>query len=107
MQQPSSRYRELVDLVLITNNFELDAHLAGTALTREAGRRTLVLPTALHAPGPDWVRNYPALAYDTVLDRVLHDLDASLAAAGECLDPILSAAVHDGTWDPYERRRIR
>ena len=46
-------------------------------------------------------------AYDTVLDRVLHDLDASPAAAGECLDPILSAAVHDGTWDPYERRRIR
>jgi hypothetical protein len=104
VQAASSRYRDLVDLVLITNNFELEAALTATAVTNEAGRRVMDLPTRLHAPGPSWVDGYRQLARDTVLDTVLHDLDAALAAAGECLDPILSGSVCEGIWDPRERR---
>jgi hypothetical protein len=104
VQAASSRYRDLVDLVLITNSFELDAALTATALNNEAGRRVMDLPTRLHAPGQSWADGYRKLTRDTVLAPVLHDLDAALAAAGECLDPILSGSVCEGTWDPHERR---
>lgn len=55
----STRYRDLVDLVLIVTQCALDAALTASALAVESHRRTLVLPTALTAPAPSWGRRLP------------------------------------------------
>lgn len=47
---PSTRFRDLVDLVLITGNFEFDAGHTLTALSAESRRRGLVLPDRLEVP---------------------------------------------------------
>ena len=49
---PSSRFRDLVDLVLIVSNLELDAGQTVKALTAESRRRGLSLPARLETPGP-------------------------------------------------------
>jgi len=49
---PSSRFRDLVDLVLIVSNVELDAAQKVTALATESRRRDLLLPARLETPDP-------------------------------------------------------
>jgi hypothetical protein len=103
-QASSSRFRDLVDLVLIVGAFQLDAGLTAAALKTEALRRGLTLPVAMHAPGPNWADGYSDLAgRTTMLDPGLRDLSAALAAAGRCLDPLLAGTVQAGTWDPAGR----
>lgn len=103
-EAPSSRYRDLVDLVLITANFFLEAAETAAALAAESTRRSMTLPTALQTPGGQWRTGYPGTARDTALSRELHDLQAALAAAAECLDPLLDGQMTTGTWNPAERR---
>ena len=55
---PSSRFRDLVDLVLIVSNFELDAAQTIRALTAESRRRDLALPARLETPDPTWLDGY-------------------------------------------------
>ncbi len=100
----SSRYRDLVDLVLITTHFGVDAAETAAALAAESTRRTMILPTALKAPGVQWRTGYPAVARDTALPAELWDLSTALDAAGVCLGPLLSGQVVTGTWHPAERR---
>jgi len=101
---PSSRYRDLVDLVLVTANFELDAGLTVAALTAEARRRRLSLPARLDAPGLGWESGYRAEARRSSLPPELWELPDALLAAGACLGPLLSREIAAGVWDPVERR---
>lgn len=96
----STRFRDLVDLVLITGRFPLDAAESSTALAGQARRRNLTLPGQLVSPGPQWERGYARIAAATILPGQLCALDAALARAGTCLDPVLSGRVTAGTWDP-------
>jgi nucleotidyltransferase AbiEii toxin of type IV toxin-antitoxin system len=100
----STRYRDLVDLALITASLELDAHLTHTALTTEAARRSLKLPRLLRSPGPGWDTNYRANARRSNLPSELHELTNALRAAGTCLNPLLAGEITTGTWDPHNRR---
>lgn len=54
----STRYRDLVDLVLIVRSCEVDAALTRAALSAQAHRRELTLPLTLSAPSPAWVPGY-------------------------------------------------
>lgn len=101
---PSTRFRDLVDLVLITGNFEFDAGHTLTALSAESRRRGLVLPDRLEVPGPAWVAGYREVARHTTLAKELHQLPAALLAAAACLDPLLSGLVTTGVWEPKEQR---
>lgn len=101
---PSSRYRDLVDLLVIISNNSLDAASLNEALRKEAARRVLELPRQLTSPAATWTSEYPKEARRSALPKHLHKLDEALAAAAECLDPILSRAVTDGSWNPEERR---
>lgn len=103
-QAASSRYRDLVDLVLIITHFQVEAAETAAALAAESTRRAMTLPAALQAPGAQWQAGYPATARDTALPRELHDLPAALKAAAVCLDPLLSGQVTTGTWHPAEHR---
>jgi predicted nucleotidyltransferase component of viral defense system len=101
---PSSRFRDLVDLVLIVSNLELDAGQTVQALTAESRRRGLSLPARLETPGPTWVDGYRAVARGTSLVSELHELPAALLAAGACFDPLLARKITTGVWEPQERR---
>lgn len=97
--QPSTRYRDLVDLATIARTTTVDAVAVEIAVRSEASRRHLTLPDQLTVPStPDWpagfareMRNAPA-----AVDRTL---DAALATSRRFMDPILQGSA-TGVWDP-------
>jgi hypothetical protein len=99
---PSTRYRDLVDLVLITTHFTLDAHLTRTALISEAQRRGFTLPEQLDPPGPSWATSYRAEASRWGLPEQLRQLTNALHRVGACLEPLLTGQISTGTWMPQE-----
>lgn len=99
-QRPSTRYRDLVDLLLIATSLSLDATLTEHALKSESRRRGLDLPDKLIEPGPEWASGYRQTAKDSHLDPTLHDLQSALTRAGACLNPLLSGVLSVGTWSP-------
>ena len=100
-QQPSSRYRDLVDLVLIIQSSAIDANETRAALTRQARVRGLTLPPAIRSPAPSWTNAYRRQASHTPrLLQELHDLDAALTFTGRCLDPLLAETRTSGVWHP-------
>ncbi|MGH3500273.1 MAG: nucleotidyl transferase AbiEii/AbiGii toxin family protein [Nocardioidaceae bacterium] len=101
---PSTRYRDLVDLLLIITTCSLAAEPTIAALHSEANRRRLTLPQQILPPGPRWSTGYAQTARDTSLSRTLHDLNTALATVGDCLNPLLGEAVTSGQWDPHQRR---
>lgn len=101
---PSSRYRDLVDLVVIIGNHSLDAATLIQALHQESTRRSLELPQRLISPAPVWTSGYATEARSSALPRPLRSLDEALTAAATCLDPVLNRALTQGVWDPATRR---
>jgi hypothetical protein len=95
----STRYRDLLDLVVFAHTATVDAHALATALPTEALRRGLVLPDRLTKPsGSQWRAGYMRVARETPrLEE--RDLDAALATAGRLIDPLLMGGVA-GRWDP-------
>lgn len=100
-RKPSTRWRDLADLAFIVGNLSFGAAETRTALAVQRQRRSLELPTALRAPGPEWERSYPVLAKTTQLPAELHNLHAAIAFVGLCLDPLLDGTRTDGRWDPH------
>ena len=103
-QSPPGRYRDLIDLLVIVGNHTLDAAMLAQALAKEAARRSITLPSRLQAPASTWHSNYPREAARSTLPRDLHDLDAALATAAVCFDPILDGTTKTGTWNPDKSR---
>lgn len=98
---PSGRFHDLVDLVLITSSCQIDAAELSRSLTQQAAIRDLQLPAELQPPGPAWTGGYPRAAEQaSTLSAELRNLAAALAAAGRCLNPILSGVVTAGIWQP-------
>jgi len=95
---PSSRYRDLVDLVLVTGHFDLDAAQLTAALAQESARRQLELPASVDVPGPAWAREFPRTARGTLVPASQQQLPDALAAVGRCLDPLLAGARSTGRW---------
>ncbi|WP_432548640.1 nucleotidyl transferase AbiEii/AbiGii toxin family protein [Kineococcus sp. SYSU DK004] len=101
---PSTRYRDLVDLVLIVQNFELDAGSTQAALTAESRRRGLNLPDAFSSPHPQWTTAYAEYIRKASLPGNHSTLEVALSIAGACITPLLSGGIEDGTWDPHARK---
>lgn len=99
----STRYRDLVDLVLIATTNELDARLTIQAIQGEAARRGCALPAQLDIPGPEWRAGYARAARDVDLSAALQTIDGAIEAAGACLNPVLSGTA-TGTWIPTDRK---
>lgn len=104
--RPSTRYRDLVDLVLIVGRCRLPGPPAGAALRAEADRRGLVLPPELTSPGADWSAGYSALARSVGLVTPVDRLEGALAAVNDCLRPVLGGPIQHGEWDPACRSWI-
>lgn len=96
---PSTRYKDLVDLVAIATGASVEAAAQMGALDSEAGRRGVELPARFDAPDRTaWERGYAAEAGRSLLD-VAQSLDEALAIVDPFLDPLLAGDA-DGCWDP-------
>jgi len=94
--RPSTRPKDLIDILLIADSQTLEA-----AALREALRHTFdarphqELPRSLPAPPPEWASPYNRLAEEVGLEP---DLAAAFNRAAAFLDPVLSGEAQ-GNWD--------
>lgn len=96
---PSTRYKDLVDLVAIVSQATVEAEAQRVALHSEADRRGITLPTTFSVPDRGlWEKGYAAEAGRSLLD-VASTLDDALATVSPFLDPLLDGSAA-GTWDP-------
>jgi hypothetical protein len=102
-QRPSTRYKDLVDLVSITTGASVGAGRQLAALASEAERRGVALPTRFDIPDRAlWERGYAAEAGRSLLP-VGRTLAEALAIVGSCVDPLLDRTA-SGRWDPKSGR---
>lgn len=95
---PSTRYRDLVDLVSIATGASVSATEQMQALLSEARRRGIQLPSRFDVPDRGlWERGYAKEATDSLLP-IAHTLDEALAVVRPFLDPLLDGTAA-GTWD--------
>jgi predicted nucleotidyltransferase component of viral defense system len=98
----STRFKDLIDLVAISQRATVSADLQLLALTKEADRRALTLLRSFNVPDPEiWIRGYRAEAKRTVgLEAV--ELDDAVRVVRPFLDPLLSHSA-TGDWNPQTR----
>lgn len=100
--RPSSRVKDLVDLVLIQESTRLDAERLREALVRTfAARDRQALPESLPPPPAAWATPYRKLAEQVGIDL---DLAQGHSTAAKFLDPILTGRATVGRWDPARGR---
>lgn len=98
--RPSTRPKDLVDILLIESSTMIEATALRDALDitfRE--RRRHALPTELPPPPPDWTDPYKRLADNVGIEP---DLDAAYGRAAAFLDPVLGGTAR-GSWDTQRR----
>lgn len=100
-KRPSTRYRDLVDLVLMATTQRLDADELRTALLSEYEHRGLAVPVIVEAPDGSWEAGYAREAAKVPhLDQ--QTLAEALAVANGLLAPVLDGTA-SGFWDPAEQ----
>jgi hypothetical protein len=100
---PSTRYRDLVDLVAIVIAASVEAESLREALASEADRRTIILPDRFTVPDRAlWERGYAAEAGRSLL-WVARTLDEADLIVRSFLDPLLDGSAR-GRWDPRDNR---
>jgi hypothetical protein len=96
-QRPSTRYRDLVDLVAIIRSASVAADAQLKALTSEAERRAVQLSRVFDVPDRTlWLAGYAAEAARSFLP-VTRTLDEALAVVKPFLDPLLDGTA-TGVW---------
>lgn len=102
----SSRFRDLADLLLISQQETVNGQSVRTALDSEIRRRTslgtdLRVPQEFEVPDPvSWKSRYPAAAALVNGLRGCRTLDEATTAAHAFLTPLLGSTTSPGTWDP-------
>ncbi|WP_419848020.1 nucleotidyl transferase AbiEii/AbiGii toxin family protein [Candidatus Poriferisocius sp.] len=95
---PSTRYRDLVDLVLIAATQSINAKALHNALMSEYQHRNLCPPAEVTLPSPDWVDGYAAAARQAP-NFAYPTAQAGLKIVKAMLDPILAGRT-SGEWNP-------
>ncbi len=102
-QRPSTRYKDLVDLVSIVTGASVKAEQQLTALISEAERRGVVPLQRFNVPDRGlWERGYAAEAERSLL-LTARTLDDALAVVRPFIDPLINRSA-TGTWDPRTGR---
>jgi hypothetical protein len=102
METPSTRYKDLVDLVAIVTEASVELAAQQRALESEARRRRMALPKTFEVPDRAlWQRSYPAEARRSLLE-IATTLDEALAIVRLFADPLLTGTAY-GHWDPKDR----
>ncbi|MFZ1063079.1 MAG: nucleotidyl transferase AbiEii/AbiGii toxin family protein [Acidimicrobiales bacterium] len=98
-KMPSTRFRDLVDLVAIAMAASVEAAAQSRALASEFDRRRLMLPDRFNVPDrPLWEVGYAAEARRSLLNTVL-TLDEALNIVRAFVDPLFSGTAV-GRWNP-------
>lgn len=100
----SSRYRDLADLLLISQQEEVNGPAVYQAIHQEAAQRRqrgtdVTLPRSFEPPGPDWHDKYPSAAALVLGLQGCRTFSEASQAAKAFLDPLLDATV-TGNWNP-------
>ncbi len=96
--RPSTRFKDLVDLVAMVTEVSVPADLQAAALESEAQRRGMPLPTTFDVPDRAiWERGYAAEAGRSLLPAA-HALDEALAIVRPFVVPLLIGTAA-GRWD--------
>jgi predicted nucleotidyltransferase component of viral defense system len=99
--QPSSRAKDLIDLLLIAEMADFEYSHLREALERTfESRGTHSLPSTLPRPDEAWMRSFAKLAHEVELDP---DLNAAHEAARVFLDPVLRARG-SGVWSRSRKK---
>jgi hypothetical protein len=99
-QRPSTRFRDLVDIVLIARSQPVDVSALSVALVSECCRRELALPDQFDVPDrPLWEVGYRTAARD-VPGVAEQTLVAAIGTAQRLFDPVLDGSAR-GHWDPH------
>ncbi|MFD4138383.1 nucleotidyl transferase AbiEii/AbiGii toxin family protein [Streptomyces sp. NPDC058572] len=105
---PSSRFRDLADVLLISQNETIDAAAAHHALHTEAAFRRarststeLRLPSQLEMPHETWSSGYTRAAKDVAGLKGCGTWDEAFQAAHTFVTPLLGTAF-PGTWHPQK-----
>jgi hypothetical protein len=98
-ERPSTRFKDLVDLVAIVTEVSVAATAQMAALASEALRRGMGMPERFDVPARGlWERGYAAEAGRSLL-LIARTLDEALAVVRPFVDPLLAGAAV-GWWDP-------
>jgi Nucleotidyl transferase AbiEii toxin, Type IV TA system len=106
---PSTRFRDLGDLLLISQQQSLEGRAVQFALRSEVPRRRelglkLTLPSMFEIPDPgSWAMGYPKAAAEITGLRGCRSLEDAVMAAGIFITPLLGAS-DPGVWDPVTAR---
>lgn len=100
--EPSSRYRDLVDLVLIAKTQSVHAEDLRRALLSEYTYRGLDTPTTVTLPSSNWRQGYADIARDVPNFDIL-DADSAIAIVRAMIELALDGTAW-GTWDPNALR---
>ncbi|WP_186356131.1 nucleotidyl transferase AbiEii/AbiGii toxin family protein [Streptomonospora sp. PA3] len=99
-QRPSTRFKDLVDMLSVIGSQYVAADIQLDALRSEAQRRGLTLPPRFTVPDRQlWERGFAAEARRAVALLPTATLDGALAIAAPFLDPLLDGTAA-GTWNP-------
>ncbi|MDG9695353.1 nucleotidyl transferase AbiEii/AbiGii toxin family protein [Streptomyces sp. DH17] len=106
-EEGSNRYRDLADLLLISQQETVQGQAVCRALQREAERRRsldirVILPDAFEAPGPGWRDGYPKQAAIVLGLQGCKTFAEAATAAEAFINPVLSGTAH-GAWIPHQR----
>ncbi len=97
-RQPSTRFRDLVDLVALARGASVKAQQAVAAVHAEAERRNVALPQVFDAPDrTQWEVGYAKEAADSLLTDAA-TLDEALAIVRPFVNPLLQGTA-SGRWD--------
>jgi hypothetical protein len=98
-ESPSSRYKDLIDLVAIVKGASVPAQAQMAAVASEATRRGITLPNRFTVPDPaSWQKGYAAAAKRWRLEEA-KTVDEALAIVRPFIDPVLEGAA-TGRWNP-------
>ena len=98
-ERPSTRFKDLVDLVAIITEVSVAADPQMAALASETRRRGMEMPASFDVPDRGlWERGYAAEARRSLL-LIAPTLAEALAVVRPFVDPLL-AATAIGRWDP-------
>lgn len=99
---PSTRYRDLVDLVAIIQGASVSADAQRAAILSEFDRRDLEMPTTFDVPDRQlWVPGYAAEARKSLLTNAA-SVDIALGIVRPFLEPVLDGSAA-GAWSPSLR----
>ena len=105
-RMPSTRYKDLVDLVAIVTAASVAADAQIRAIISEAERREVSLPASFDIPGRAlWESGYAAEARRSLLKTALV-LDEALAVVRPFVDPLFNGSAR-GIWEPVAGRWVQ